>query len=223
MKFAMLYSCGKDSALALHRMLAQGHTPVCLINTYNSVANRSWFHGITSDLLEAVEDSTGIPVIPCICTGDTYGSEVERCLIEARKMGAEAAVFGDIDIEGHLTWNRGRCERAGLKCVNPLWHESREALIYESIDAGFKAVIKCVDIVHLNESFLGETLDRELVGRITAAGSDICGENGEYHTFVYNGPIFKKPIPIHLGEKINLGNHTVIDIKITSGYSNVMI
>jgi len=212
MKFAMLYSCGKDSALALYRMITEGNIPVCLIITYNSVANRSWFHGITSDLLEAVEDSTGIPVIRCICTGDTYESEVERCLTEARRMGAKAAVFGDIDIEDHRIWNRKRCERAGLQCLNPLWHESREALVYETIDAGFKAIIKCVNLAHLNEAFLGQTLDRELVGRIAASGSDICGENGEYHTFVYNGPIFKKPIPIYLREKINLGNHTIIEI-----------
>ena len=106
MKFAMLYSCGKDSALAFHRMVTAGHVPVCLIITYNSAANRSWFHGITTDLLEAVENSMGIPVIRCICTGDTYESEVERCLTEARRRGAKAAVFGDIDIEDHLAWNR---------------------------------------------------------------------------------------------------------------------
>ena len=213
MNFVMLYSCGKDSALALHRMISQGHSPVALITTYNNEANRSWFHGITTDLLSAIEKSTGILIIRCICTGDTYESAVERCLTEARKMGAEAAVFGDIDIEEHLAWNRERCTVAGLKCVNPLWHESREALVREAIDAGFKAMIKCVDLIHLDESFLGETLDSELMERIAATGSDICGVNGEYHTFVYDGPIYHALIPLSLGEKINLGNHAVIDIE----------
>ncbi|MCD7947543.1 MAG: diphthine--ammonia ligase [Oscillospiraceae bacterium] len=215
MKFAMLYSCGKDSALALHRMITAGHTPVCLIVTYNRTADRSWFHGVTNDLLDAVEDSMRIPVIRCICTGDTYDSEVERCLIAAHKSGAEAAVFGDIDMEAHLAWNQERCNRAGLACVNPLWHEPREILVHEVIDAGFKAIIKCVDLAHLDESFLGETLDRGWARRITATGADICGEYGEYHTFVYDGPIYKYPLPIRLGEKINLGNHAVIDIRST--------
>ncbi|MCC8122947.1 MAG: diphthine--ammonia ligase [Oscillospiraceae bacterium] len=213
MKFAMLYSCGKDSALALHRMIAQGHTPVCLIITYNSAADRSWFHGVTNDLLDAVEEHMRIPIIRCICTGDTYASEVERCLIAARQSGAEAAVFGDIDIKAHLTWNQERCNRAGLLCITPLWHASRKKLVDEVIDAGFKAVIKCVDLAYLDESFLGETLDRELVRRITATGADICGENGEYHTFVYAGPTYRNPLSICLGEKINLGTHAVIDIR----------
>lgn len=212
MKFAMLYSCGKDSALALHRMISEGHTPACLIVTFNKEADRSWFHGVTEDLLDAVSASLDIPVIRCICTGDTYESEVERCLTQAREQGAEAAAFGDIDIEDHRIWNQARCDAAGLECVLPLWQETRESLVAETINEGFKAVIKCVDLSCLDESFLGETLDTALVDRISATGADACGENGEYHTFVYDGPLFKTPIPLHIGEKINLNTHAVIDI-----------
>ncbi len=212
MKFAMLYSCGKDSALALSRMIDEGHTPVCLIVTYNKDADRSWFHGVTIDFLDAVSESLDIPVIRCVCTGETYQTEVERCLIEARARGAEAAVFGDIDIEDHRIWNKERCAHAGLEYVLPLWQESRTALTTEVIDKGFKALIKSVDLSRLDQSFLGETLDKTLVERITATGSDACGENGEYHTFVYDGPLFKTPISLHLGEKIDLGTHAVIDL-----------
>ena len=217
MKFAMLYSSGKDSALALHRMIQAGHTPVCLIVTYNEEAGRSWFHGVTADLLDAVAASAAIPVLRCVCTGENYHTEVERCLTEAKAMGAEAAVFGDIDIADHLAWNRERCNQAGLRCITPLWGEGREALVHETIDAGFRAVIKCVDLARLDESFLGEVLTRGLAARIAATGSDVCGENGEYHTFVCDGPIFRSPIPIRLGEKINLGSHAVIDISLMPG------
>ena len=212
MKFAMMYSCGKDSALALHRMMAAGHEPVCLIVTYNENAGRSWFHGVTIDLLEALSDSMGIPVVRCVCTGERYAEAVAECLCDAKELGAEAAAFGDIDIEGHLEWNREVCNRAGLRCVTPLWQESREALVHEMIDVGFKAVMKCVDTRCLDESFLGLTMDGALVERIAAAGVDVCGENGEYHTFVYDGPTYKNPVPIQLGKKIGLGDFSVIDM-----------
>jgi len=212
MKFATLYSSGKDSALALYRMINEGHTPVCLIIMYNKDAERSWFHGVSDDLLAEVQDSLGVPVIRCVCTGDTYVEEQERCLLEAREQGAEAAVFGDIDIAGHAAWNKERCENTGLTCIMPLWQQPHEALVSEAIDAGFKAVIKCVDLSKLDESFLGKTLDAKVVEEIVAAGSDACGENGEYHTFVYDGPLFRRPVPIHLGEVVNMETHAAIDI-----------
>lgn len=208
----MLYSCGKDSALALHRMIRKGHIPVCLIVTFNEQADRSWFHGVTEDLLDEVSASLDIPIIRCACTGETYQSEVERCLVQARDKGAEAAVFGDIDIEDHKIWNLTRCEATGLECILPLWQEPRETLVSEVIEEGFKALVKCVDLSCLDESFLGETLDEELVDRIKATGADACGESGEYHTFVFDGPLFKTPIPIQIGEKIVFDTHAVIDI-----------
>ena len=208
----MLYSCGKDSALAFYRMISAGHTPVCFIVTYNSAAGRSWFHGVTPDLLDSISKSMHVPIIQCNCTGGSYAAEVERCLRDAKRMGAEAAVFGDIDIEDHLEWNTELCEKTELMCMNPLWLESREELVHEMIDAGFKAVIKCVDVRKLSSRFLGETLNRELAAEIAATGADICGENGEYHTFVYDGPTYRNPIPIKLGEKIDFGSHIVIDI-----------
>lgn len=212
MKFAMLYSCGKDSALALHRMISEGHEPVCLITTFNEDAGRSWFHGVTPELLESVSIRTNIPLITCSCSGSTYQTSLEGALRQAKEQGAEAAVFGDIDIEDHLNWNRDRCSAVDLECVMPLWQESRRALVHEAIDAGFKAVIKTVDLAALDESFLGKTLDRHVVAQIEERGVDVCGENGEYHTFVYDGPLFLEPLPIALGEKLCLGTHSVIDI-----------
>ena len=216
MKFAMLYSCGKDSALALHRMISEGHTPVCLIVTFNKDAGRSWFHGINNELLHEVSSSLGIPIVRCICTGDTYESEVERCLAQARDAGAEAGVFGDIDIEDHRKWNQDRCDAAGITCMLPLWQQQRESLVSETINEGFKAAIKCIDLSCLDASFLGETLDAALMDRIRATGADVCGENGEYHTFVFDGPIFKTPIPIRLGKKITFNTHAAIDIMLKS-------
>jgi len=213
MKFAISYSCGKDSALALLRMKNDGHEPVCMITTINESAGRSWFHGVDYELLEDISDSLGIPLVKCLCDGDNYHTEFEKCLSAAAAMGAEACVFGDIDIDDHLEWNRKRCEAAGLECVLPLWKQSREALAYETVDTGIKAIIKCVQSDILDDSFLGETLTRELIGRISETGADICGENGEYHTLVYDGPVFQYPVKIKLADIIDFGTHSVIDIR----------
>ena len=212
MKFVALYSAGKDSMLSLYRMIQQGHTPLCLIIMYNKEADRSWFHGVTTDLLEATANSLGIPIERIVCTGDSYVEDQERKLREVRERGAEAAVFGDIDIEGHREWNEERCENTGLACIMPLWHEPREALVAEFIESGFKAMIKSVDLSCLDESFLGKVLDERVVEELVAAGSDACGENGEYHTFVFDGPLFSHPLPIRTGEIVNFTTHAAIDI-----------
>ncbi len=214
MKFAMSYSFGKDSALALWRLLQAGHQPVCLIVTVNQQAGRSWFHGVDFTTIDRVSASLGIPCIKCLCQGDTYHTAFEQCLGQARHMGAEACAFGDININGHLEWNRSRCKAAGLECLLPLWQESREAVVYQLIDEGFQAVIKCVQTAFLDQSFLGLTLNRDVIKRIRATGADICGENGEYHTFVYGGPTFQKPVSIAIGEIIKFDSHSAIDITV---------
>jgi len=215
MKFALSYSGGKDCALALYRMIKEGHTPVALITTVNIEQKRSWFHGIQTTLLDTVSDSLGIPLIACECVSDEYTQAYENGLKKARQMGAEACVFGDIDIDDHKQWNEERCEAAGLKCVMPLWKQDREALVRESIGAGFKAVIKIIQSDKMDESFLGKDLSIPLIEKIKAAGSDPCGENGEYHTFVYNGPVFKYPIPFKMGEIIDFEKHKAVDILYT--------
>ena len=213
MNFAISYSGGKDSALALHRMIKQGHKPVALITTVNIEQKRSWFHGIQNELLLAVSSSLNIPLILSECTSDNYVQAYEQNLDKARKMGADACIFGDIDINEHKSWNEERCKNAGLSCILPLWQQEREALIHEMLAAGFKAVIKIVESSKLDDSFLGQDLTVSLIDKIKAAGADACGENGEYHTFVYDGPVFSYPVSFEMGEIIDFGTHKSIDIK----------
>ena len=212
MKFAVSYSGGKDGALALHRLISAGHTPIALISTMNAEQHRTWFHGIQLDLLEAVSASLGIPLVVCECVPDEYSQEFERGLIRAKEMGAEACAFGDIDIESHREWDEERCTNAGLGCILPLWKQERAVLVREAIEAGFKAMIKIVQCDKLDESFLGKDLSLRLVEDIAAAGADACGENGEYHTFVHDGPIFKHKIPLVNQGIVDLGTHKVADI-----------
>lgn len=212
MKFAAGYSFGKDSALAFWRTIQAGHQPVCLIVTVNEEAGRTWFHGIDHSLMDRAAESMGVPLIKCPCAGEGYIAAFEKGLTQAKKLGAEACVFGDIDIEGHLEWNRQRCAAAGLDCLVPLWKEGREAMVLEMIDAGFKAAIKCIKPEYFDDSFLGQTMNRDMVEKIRATGADVCGENGEYHTFVYDGPTFGRPVEIQLGEILKLEYCHAVDI-----------
>lgn len=214
MKFAISYSFGKDSALALWRMVRQGHQPVCLITTYNEEAGRSWFHGVDGELMDALAQSLGLPLLRCTCRGEEYHLRMEEALAAAKKMGAEACVFGDIDIEGHREWNEARCQAAGLECRLPLWQMGREAAVRECLAEGFLPLVKCVQNPY--RPLLGKALDEDALAFLREKGADLCGENGEYHTIVRGGPLFRHPVPVTVGEPIDLGTHSVVDIRLVN-------
>ncbi|WP_322184210.1 hypothetical protein [Neglectibacter caecimuris] len=114
MKFAMSYSCGKDSTLALHKMIEQGHEPMCLVVMVNEAAGRSYFHGADPVMLKRYEKALSLPMISCPAKGETYQAAFEAGLARARSMGAEAVCFGDIDIQQNRQWEEDRCKAAGL-------------------------------------------------------------------------------------------------------------
>lgn len=213
-KFVLSFSGGKDSTLSLYRLINQGHKPVALITTYNQKQNRSWFHGINLDLLQAISDAVNVPLIICNCSGNEYQIELENAILKAKSMGAEVCAFGDIDIQDHFDWCSQRCKNCGIDFLFPLWHENREDIVHEFISLGFHALIKCVDYKWLDDSFLGRELDFDILEEIRKKGADVCGENGEYHTLVYDGPIFKSKIHYRIGDKVNLKTHGAIDIQL---------
>lgn len=210
MRFAVSYSFGKTCALALWRMLQQGHEPVCLVTTVNGENDRSWSHGMDATLRQAVSDSLGIPLLPCVCDAGSYSRRFEETLALARQMGAEACVFGDVDIEEHGVWNRSRCAAAGLQPLLPLWQRHRGQVAGEILGSGIQAVVKCTQ--HPYREFLGRSLSASFLREIYWEGADLCGKNGEYHTFVYDGPMFSWPVDIKLGQKVAMNTHSLIDI-----------
>lgn len=195
-KFVLSYSGGKDCILALYRKIQEGCTPVALLTTVKKSSNETWTHGLTFDLLEQVSKSLELPIIYAECDVSEYETKFEEKLKIAKEMGATSVVYGDIDIELHKQWDIDRATNAGLNYEFPLWQEDREKLVHEVIDNGFKAIIKKVNLDCMGEDFLGKTLTKELVEKIKETGSDPCGENGEYHTFVVDGPIFNYKIDV---------------------------
>ena len=195
MKFVTSYSGGKDSVLALHRMIDSGNTPVALLATVNKDVGVSWFHGVDVAVLRAAAESLGMALTLAESVGNDYEAVLTESLRKSKKAGATHCVFGDIDIAEHRKW----CERvaggAGIEAVFPLWLEDRSALVNEAIGAGFSIIIKVIaKDSGLPKHLLGQTLNREVLSEITRFGADPCGENGEYHTFVWDGPIFHEPV-----------------------------
>lgn len=195
-KFVLSYSGGKDCILALYRKINEGSVPVALLTTVKKSSDETWTHGLSFDLLEQVSKSLELPILYAQCDVSEYEDKFEEKLREAKEMGATSVVYGDIDIEHHRRWGIDRAEHTGLDYEFPLWQEDREKLVHEVIDSGFKAVIKKVNLDYMSEDFLGKTLTKELIEKIKSTGSDACGENGEYHTFVVDGPIFDYKIDI---------------------------
>ena len=213
MKFVMSYSCGKDSTLALHRMMEAGHTPVCLLVMVKRDEGRSYFHGADPGMLRRYEAALGLPMVLCPSDGADYAAALEAGLLKAKAMGAEGAAFGDIDLEASRTWEEARCRNTGLTAFFPLWQCGREENVAALIRLGCRCLIKSVNNALLPESLLGLYLDRDTMQMIKAAGADVCGENGEYHTLAVDGPMFRTPLEFTTGQILRFGTYSAIDVR----------
>lgn len=211
-KFIASFSGGKDSTLSIHRAITGGMIPLGLITTWNTDMGRSWFHGLPDTVLESLSTAWGIPVALIRTTGPAYEENFERHLRKARMQGADICVFGDIDLEPHRQWCTARCESAGLEACFPLWQENRKALVHEFLDEGYRALITVVDTSRMGASFLGKELNRQEVEGIEACGADACGENGEYHTFVFAGPLMSEPVHFHVGTVIHQDQYAIMPV-----------
>ena len=193
-KVVVSFSGGKDSTLSLYRMIKEGYEVIGLLVTFDD-QNDSCFHRIPKNILKEVSNELEIPLIEVDCSnGKVYEEEFESALKVSKDKGAEICVFGDIDIEAHKKWCLDRCDAVGIKGIFPLWQENRESLTNEFIDYGFKAVIKKVNLKTLGKEFLGKELNKDVVNEVKKLGCDPSGENGEYHTLVFDGPIFKQRV-----------------------------
>lgn len=213
MKFVISYSCGKDSALSLLRMKEAGHQAVALLVMYNRNQNRSFFHGVDKELLQEIADALAIPLLLCPSNGEDYHLVFENGLHKAKTMGAQACVFGDIDIEEHRLWDEERCKSVALQAVFPLWQEDREALVLEGIEKGLQSIIKCIHSDKLPETMLGKMMSLAVVEEMRQMEIDVCGENGEYHSVCVAGPIFQREVSYKILQLHRFDKISVIDIR----------
>lgn len=198
------WSGGKDSCLALHEILRGGEIAVeALLTTITRDYDRISMHGVRRALLKSQAASLGIPLrevlIPKNASNADYEAIVGEVLVESRSRGTDAVVFGDLFLAEVRAWRERLLGRHGLAGIYPLWGRDTRQLIGDFIGEGFKAVVVCVDPAQLHPSFAGRILDEDFLSDLPAS-VDPCGENGEFHTFVFDGPIFASPVRFALGE-----------------------
>ena len=213
MNFVMSYSCGKDSTLALHKMLEEDHRCVGLLVMVNEEADRVFFHGADMDMLQRYSEALELPLIACSSCGAEYHLAFEEGIRRAKSMGAEAVCFGDIDLDANRAWGEERCRNAGLPAVYPLWQRSRRENVYELVELGYRCLIKTINQTLLPKDLLGRCIDLEAIGIMEERGIDICGENGEYHTLLIDGPVFRNPLQFEVVEVLELGDFALIDVR----------
>lgn len=195
LKAFVSWSGGKDSSLACYRAMRNGIKIFCLVNMLSEQGDYSRSHGISSELIKAQAEAIGIPIVQRKTTWESYEEEFKKTLMELKKQGVEAGVFGDIDLQEHRDWVERICSETGIKAILPLWNEERERLLVEFINSGFKAIVCATNSSFLGSEWLGREVDFDFIKDLKALGHiDLCGEKGEYHTFVYDGPIFKAPV-----------------------------
>jgi uncharacterized protein (TIGR00290 family) len=196
------WSGGKDSCLALWRAVQAGATVGSLVTMFTEDGNRSRSHGLSRAVLESQAAALGAPLLSRAASWDDYESGMIDLLREARTLGAAAAVFGDIDILRHRQWEEQVCAAACLNAWLPLWQADRLALLEEFWDAGFECRIVAVREGLVDRTYLGRILDLQVARDLSAAGIDACGENGEFHTLVTAGPLFRQPLEFELGKPV---------------------
>ena len=198
------WSGGKDSALALYKTRQHGHYEVqTLLTTISEPYQRISMHGVRTALLDRQTAALGLPcrklLLPETPTMAAYELLMASTMQELQSAGATASIFGDIFLEDLRQYRENKLAELGLQAVFPLWGVPTSELIREFISLGFKTITTCVNEKFLDQSFVGRVIDEEFL-RDLPAGVDPCGENGEFHTFVFDGPLFSQPIPFEKGE-----------------------
>jgi uncharacterized protein (TIGR00290 family) len=216
MGLVLSWSGGKDSALALWTLRREERIePVALLTTVTEEYARISMHGVRRELLAAQAAAVGLPVvevlIPTPCPNDAYEQRMLQALASSTLAAAEAVAFGDLFLEDVRAYRVQRLGQVGKRAVFPLWGRDTGRLARAFIDAGFEAVLVCVDPRRLDPSFAGRRYDAELLKDLPA-GVDPCGENGEFHTFVHAGPIFEHPIPHELGDVVMRDGFAFCDV-----------
>ncbi len=205
-KVLLSWSSGKDSAMALHELRKDKDIEiVALLTTVTEGYDRISMHGVRCELLERQAEAVGLPLvkvlIPTKASNDEYEKQMRWVLEAHQSQGVNTVAFGDIFLEDLRLYREKNLAQLGMQAIFPLWKKDTRALVSELSRLGFKAVITCVDTQALGKEFAGREIDERFLAGLPA-GVDPCGENGEFHTFVYDGPIFTHGLRVEPGEKV---------------------
>jgi uncharacterized protein (TIGR00290 family) len=205
-KIVFCWSGGKDSALALHRLRQDPRYEIAsLLTTCNEDFQRVSMHGVRISLAQRQAQSIGLPLDVIYLSRQTsngeYQAKMSDYLLSRKREGVIGMAFGDIFLEDLKRWREANLATIGMRGVFPLWREDTALLIEEFLSLGFASITCCVDDAYLDESSVGRLIDRDFIAALPR-GVDPCGENGEFHSFAFDGPIFKEAVTFTIGQKV---------------------
>jgi uncharacterized protein (TIGR00290 family) len=218
-KVVFSWSGGKDSTLALHELRRTGqYEIVALFTTVAEQYKRISHHGVREELLDMQAAAVGLrldkmylPASSLPCTNAQFEELMERSLRRYHAAGIRLVAHGDIFLQDLRDYRERNLAKLGMAGLFPLWQRDTTALVRTFIDSGYKAYLSCVDGIKLGQAFAGRAIDADLL-RDLPAGVDPCGEYGEYHSFVYDGPIFQRPVPVRVGEVVQRDSRFYADL-----------
>ena len=215
-KVLLAWSGGKDSAMSLYEIQRSGrYEIVSLLTTINQDYDRISMHGVRRTLVEQQASSLGLPMakvfLPRDCSNEEYESKMREVLTKFKHNGITQVVFGDIFLEWVKEYRKNNLAKLGMKGIFPIWGRDTVELTRSFIALGFQAVITCVDTKILDKRFLGRTLDSQFLAELPPS-VDLGGENGEFHSFVFAGPIFKERIAYTVGEAVQRDSFRFCDL-----------
>ena len=210
------WSGGKDSCFACYRAIESGLKVSHLVNMLSEDARRSWIHGLSTDLLQMQSQAIGIPLVQKRSTMATYETDFKDVILTLKKQGVKGGVFGDIDLDEHREWVDRICQQVDITPRLPLWGLSQEQILSDFIELGFEAIIVVARAELFGEEWLGRKVDPDFLSHLSRLRKthDVthCGEAGEYHTFVIDGPPFGKRVDILTSEKVLRDGHWFLEI-----------
>jgi uncharacterized protein (TIGR00290 family) len=209
------WSSGKDGAFALHVLREHGVEVTGLLTTVSGPFERVAMHAVRLDLVRAQAEAVGLPLlevrIPSPCPNELYEAAMAEALAAARGQGTTAVAFGDLFLEDVRRYREERMAGTGLRALFPLWGRPTRDLAEEMLAAGLKAVLTCVDPRALPRELAGRAFDASLL-RELPPGVDPCGENGEFHSFAWDGPAFRRAVPVRVGEVVERDGFVFADV-----------
>jgi uncharacterized protein (TIGR00290 family) len=214
MKVFASWSGGKDCMLAVYRQLQkEGIEVAYLVNMCDTDGEHSRSHGIKKSFIKKQATAMNIPILQEATDQRGYEICFKSVINELKKEGVTAGIFGDIYLMEHRTWIERVCRELQIKPIFPLWENDTKTLLREFIDAGFKALTVAVNTDKLDKNWIGRELDLSFYNDITSMENiDPCAENGEYHSFVFNGPIFSEPVNFSMGKIHQNNNHLFLQL-----------
>jgi uncharacterized protein (TIGR00290 family) len=205
MKSFLNWSGGKDSAWCLYKAREEDVAPAALVTSVNGEQGRVSMHGVRRELLERQAEAVGLPLytveLPEEPSMDDYEQEISRSNQSLKQHGFTHALSGDLFLQDLKEYRQRLYAKDGIGCVFPLWKTDTRELLHQFIASGFKAIIVCVNPALLDPGFCGRLLDHQFLQDLPSS-VDPCGENGEYHSFVFDGPLFRFPVPFQKGETV---------------------